>query len=135
MWLGPSSLRRLVEARERLADDRAPSIRELAEGLAISREHFIRLFEAAFGTTPHQFRIAARLERAKQLLARSDRSVTEICFAVGFASLGSFSALFARRVGISPSAYRRAHHEPPPACLALMTQLPAGAFRTSGEAG
>jgi len=65
--------------------------------------HFIRQFEAVFGATPHQFRIQTRLDRAKQLLALSDYSVTDVCLEVGFSSLGSFSDLFARRVGAPPS--------------------------------
>src|SRR5262245_66635555 len=69
--------------------------------------HFIRQFEAMFGVTPHQFRIQARVDRAKDLLALSDYSVTDVCMEVGFTSLGSFSDLFARRVGVPPSAYRR----------------------------
>jgi len=60
-----------------------------------------------FGETPHQFRIQARLDHAKQLLALSDYSVTDVCMEVGFSSLGSFSALFARRFGSPPSVYRR----------------------------
>ena len=69
--------------------------------------HFIRQFSALFGDTPHQFRIQARLDRAKELLALGNDSVTDICLDVGFSSLGSFSDLFARRVGMPPSAYRR----------------------------
>lgn len=69
--------------------------------------YFIRLFERMFGTTPHQFRIQARIDQAKRLLALSDYSVTDVCMEVGFTSLGSFSDLFAHRVGLSPSAYRR----------------------------
>jgi hypothetical protein len=59
-----------------------------------------------FGQTPHQFRIDARLERAKRLLASGERSVTDVCMEVGFTSLGSFSGSFARRVGVAPSLYR-----------------------------
>ena len=69
--------------------------------------HFIRQFEALFSATPHQFRIQTRLDRAKQLLALSDYSVTDVCLEVGFSSRGSFSDLFARPVGAPPSAYRR----------------------------
>lgn len=68
---------------------------------------FIRRFHAVFGSTPHQFRIDARLNRAKVLLAGRDLSVTDVCLEVGFTSLGTFSDLFARRVGAPPSAYRR----------------------------
>jgi len=103
------ALRRLCSARDLLRDapDRPVSVRDAAREAAMSPFHFIRQFEALFGTTPHQFRIDARIERAKRLLALSDYSVTDVCFEVGFHSLGSFSDLFARRVGAPPSAYRR----------------------------
>lgn len=65
---------------------------------------FIRRFHAVFGSTPHQFRIDTRLNRAKVLLAGRDLSVTDVCLEVGFTSLGTFSDLFARRVGAPPSA-------------------------------
>ncbi len=71
-----------------------------------SRYHFIRLFRRAFYETPHEYLTRKRIEKAKELLALSDLSVTEICFAVGFGSLGSFSSLFHKMVGWSPSFYR-----------------------------
>jgi AraC-like DNA-binding protein len=83
------------------------SIREAARVAGLSPFHFIRQFEAVFGATPHQFRIQTRLDKAKQLLALGDLSVTDVCLEVGFSSLGSFSDLFARRVGAPPSVYRR----------------------------
>jgi len=83
------------------------SIEDVARQVRISPFHFIRQFEAVFGSTPHQFRIQSRLERAKHLLASGRYSVTEVCLEVGFTSLGSFSDLFTRRVGETPSAYRR----------------------------
>jgi AraC-like DNA-binding protein len=138
--LSQRSFRRLCLARDMLADasDLPVSIRDVANEIAMSPFHFIRQFEAVFGATPHQFRIQSRLERAKRLLALSDHSVTEICCEIGFSSLGSFSDLFARRVGASPSAYRRRVrlHVPAPAgmhvslapgCLTLM----AAAFAIS----
>ena len=67
----------------------------------------LRLFKQAFGRTPHQFLTHRRIERAKHLLARTERPVTEICLDVGFESLGSFSHLFRRETGASPTAYRR----------------------------
>jgi AraC-like DNA-binding protein len=82
-------------------------LREIARAAALSPYHFIRLFKAAFGETPHQVRIAARLDRARDLLSLGEQSVTEIAIEVGFSSLGTFSHLFACRVGSSPSAYRR----------------------------
>jgi transcriptional regulator GlxA family with amidase domain len=104
-----TTFRRLCSARDMLRDtaDRPVPIRDVARAASMSPFHFIRQFEAMFGITPHQYRIQARLERAKHLLAVSDYSVTDVCLEVGFSSLGSFSDLFARRVGAPPSAYRR----------------------------
>ena len=68
--------------------------------------HFLRSFSRVFGETPHAFVQRLRLERAKDRLARG-ASVTEVCFDVGYASLGSFSSLFARRVGLPPSQWQR----------------------------
>jgi AraC-like DNA-binding protein len=67
----------------------------------------LRRFDRTFGSTPHAYLTHLRLERAKQLLSGDELSVTEICGAVGFESLGSFSTLFARRVGESPLRYRQ----------------------------
>ncbi|HKU14673.1 MAG TPA: helix-turn-helix transcriptional regulator [Steroidobacteraceae bacterium] len=101
-------LLRLCRARDLLQDVSGNvRIEQAAREAALSPYHFIRLFKATFGATPHQVSIDARLERAKELLLAADLSVTEICLEVGFASLGSFSTLFARRVGASPAAYRR----------------------------
>lgn len=72
----------------------------------MSRFHLLRLFRLTFGQTPHQFTIRVRIERAKLLLAESDWSVTEICGAVGYDSLGTFSTLFRRETGMTPRAYR-----------------------------
>ena len=124
---------RLCRAREmlRVVADRPLTIDEVAREAAMSPFHFIRQFSALFGDTPHQFRIEARLDRAKRLLARGQHSVTDVCMEVGFSSLGSFSDLFSRRVGMPPSAYRRRARsmvvvpgalpmELFPGCLALM---------------
>ena len=107
--------------------------------MGISPFHFIRQFEAVFGTTPHQFRIARRIDRATRLLALDAGSVTDVCMEVGFSSLGSFSTLFARRVGESPSRYRArarrlvqvpalSRFDPTAGCLSLMSHLPWSAF-------
>ena len=140
-------LRKLCRARALLAEvDGAPRpIEDVARAVAISPSHFNRRFAAAFGVTPHQFRIHRRLERAKLLLAAGRHSVTEVCMEVGFSSLGSFSAQFARRVGATPSAYRRrlrALVQVPeavwrplrPGCLSLMAALPPAAFGSFEEA-
>jgi len=89
-----------------LRSARPVPIRDAAAGARLSPFQFIRRFKALFGSTPHQLRIAARIDRARRLLALTDRSVTDVCLDVGFSSMGSFSALFTRRVGRSPSAYR-----------------------------
>jgi AraC-like DNA-binding protein len=110
---------------------------DLARELHISPFHFIRQFEAVFGLTPHQFRIQARLDRARHLLAMGEHSVTDVCMEVGFSSLGSFSSLFARRLG-SPvrlsaarpherAGARRASRLLAPGCLSLMSRLPPSA--------
>jgi AraC-like DNA-binding protein len=130
----------LCRARDLLVEvrDQQLSINDIAKELQISPFHFIRQFEALFGTTPHQFRIQSRLDHAKLLLAKGRHSVTDVCMEVGFASLGSFSDLFARRVGLSPSAYQRSARvmvqvpgsfpqELFPGCLSLLCSLPPSA--------
>jgi AraC-like DNA-binding protein len=131
-------------ARDLLREQRepSPSIADLARQVQISPFHFIRQFEALFGVTPHQFRIQTRLDAAKHLLATGHYSVTDVCMEVGFSSLGSFSALFAQRVGEPPSAYRRRIRalvqvpgtlpaELRPGCLTLMGRLPMSTFSHS----
>ena len=78
----------------------------LARIAVVSEAHFIRTFRATFGETPHRYLQRRRVERAMFLLRQTDQSVTEVCFAVGFASLGTFSRTFTRIVGAAPSAYR-----------------------------
>ncbi len=78
----------------------------MARTAHLSRFHFLRAFRKTFHETPHQYLKRKRIERAKELLASSELPITEICFAVGFESLGSFSALFHQVVGWSPSIYR-----------------------------
>lgn len=99
---------RLCRARDRLCEpgERIP-LAAIAREARLSTGELIRRFSALFGETPHQYRLRERLGRAKRLLARGDMMVTEVCLEIGFSSVGSFSALFAERVGIAPSAYRR----------------------------
>jgi AraC-like DNA-binding protein len=73
---------------------------------SVSKYHFIRCFERAYGETPMRYLTRRRIERAQDLLRGANLTVTEVCMAVGFASLGSFSAKFTRIVGESPVAYR-----------------------------
>lgn len=107
--LSRSSLAALCRARDQLHDccDRPLPIDAVAREAGLSTGQFIRRYAAVFGATPHQHRILARLERARQLLAAGDQPVTQVCLEVGFSSLGSFSELFHRRTGESPSVYRR----------------------------
>ena len=86
--------------------DQPLSVSELAQRAGLSHYHFIRLFRRHFFVTPHQYLMRKRLEKARELLADSTMSITDICFAVGFESVGSFSTLFHRDVGWSPSIYR-----------------------------
>ncbi len=83
----------------------------LSDEAHLSRYHFIRTFRRHLFETPHQYIIRKRVEKARELLALSELSITEICFEVGFESLGSFSALFHRVVGWSPSIYRARSRE------------------------
>jgi len=93
MLLRHEGFRRLCLARDLLREIRepSPSIADIARDVRISPFHFIRQFEALFGVTPHQVRIQARLDAAKQLLASGRYSVTDVCLEVGFSSLGSVS--------------------------------------------
>jgi transcriptional regulator GlxA family with amidase domain len=77
----------------------------LARVARVSKHHFARSFEAAYGETPIRYLTRRRIERAQDLLRAANLTVTEVCMAVGFASLGSFSARFSRLVGESPTAY------------------------------
>ena len=101
--------RRLHLAKEYAdsAFDAPLTLDDLAGAAGLSPNHLLRTFKQAFGQTPHQYLTERRLERARQLLAETNQPVTEICLSVGFASLGAFSWLFRRRVGVSPAEYRR----------------------------
>jgi AraC-like DNA-binding protein len=81
-------------------------LEEISKHACLSRYHFLRLFRDAFATTPHQYLIHRRIEKAKELLRTRRLSVTDVCFEVGFQSLGSFSSLFRRCVGDAPVNYR-----------------------------
>ncbi len=126
-------------ARAALEDlDAEVTVAALAKISGLSRSQFIARYRAAFGVTPHQTRIRARLDRAKWLLATSALTVTEICMAVGFSSLGSFSHLFRIRCGESPVRFKQrmatlGESSLVPHCLPLMIE--AWTNRTFREAG
>jgi AraC-like DNA-binding protein len=128
--IDPRTFRRLVETRTLLVADDALAVADLAARLGLSPSRYIRVFTALFGTTPHQLRTQARLERARERLA-DGAAVTDVCMEVGFSSLGSFSALFTRWIGTPPSRYRRIVQVPRaldiplvPGCLGMLACLP-----------
>jgi AraC-like DNA-binding protein len=124
-----SELVRLRRARDRMDRDYAEplDVPALARDAFMSAGHFSRCFRAAFGETPYSYLMTRRIERAKALLRRGDLTVTEVCFAVGCTSLGSFSSRFNELVGESPSAYQARPHDEGaaiPACVAKILTRP-----------
>ncbi|SCG53292.1 helix-turn-helix domain-containing protein [Micromonospora inositola] len=99
----------------------------LARIAHVSEAHFIRTFRATFGETPHRYLQRRRVERAMYLLVQTDQPVTEICYAIGFGSLGTFSRTFRDIVGESPSDYRRrkAPAAAVPSCFAKAWMRPS----------
>jgi len=133
-----TAVRRLGRARAMLCEslDQKLTLAQAAREAQLSPGQFIRAFKAVFGETPHQVRIEARLDLAKRLLITDSASITDVCAEAGFASLGTFSYAFTRRVGLSPSAFRREARTlvqvpatlPPklyPGCFTLMWHWPA----------
>ncbi len=100
---------RLRRVRDRIDREYAQplDVEALARGAHVSAGHLSREFRAAFGESPYAYLMTRRIERAMTLLRRGDLSVTEVCFAVGCSSLGTFSTRFTELVGMPPSAYRR----------------------------
>ena len=131
--------RRLLRARD--AMDRAYAepldVRAVAAVACLTEAHFTRKFRACFGETPHRYLQRRRVERAMFLLRETQRSVTHVCFDVGFTSLGSFSRTFRGIVGETPSQYRQGH-EPlaAPHCFQMSATRPRVAVQPSsfGEA-
>ncbi|WP_166177822.1 helix-turn-helix domain-containing protein [Rubrobacter tropicus] len=105
----PQTQQSLADAREfmRHAYTGPVKLPDVSAMANMSPYHFLRVHKEIYGETPHEFLTRLRIGRAKSLLAGGGHNVTEVCFEVGFSSLGSFSALFRERVGVSPSEYRR----------------------------
>src|SRR5690348_11352274 len=108
----------------------------MARAASMSRAHFSRAFRSTFGESPHAYLLTRRLERAAALLRTTDRSVAEICFDVGLASVGSFTSSFTRTFGMSPTRYRAAFpparaHVVVPGCVLRAYGRPANS--TNGE--
>ena len=122
-------LARLRRVRDRIDRDyeQPLDVEALARGVHMSAGHLSREFKAAYGESPYAYLMTRRIERAMALLRRGDHSVTEVCFAVGCSSLGTFSTRFTELVGVSPSAYRQ--HEAAatagiPSCVAKQVTKP-----------
>ena len=108
----------------------------LARAALMSTAHFSRRFRAAYGETPYAYLMTRRIERAKALLRRGDISVSEVCWAVGCTSLGSFSARFTELVGETPTAYRARDHSAlagVPGCVARDLTRPSRKPSRIGE--
>lgn len=109
---GTARLRAMRQAKDAMDRDWADpglDLDAVAAHAGYSRSHFVRAFKAAYGETPGQYLSRRRTDRAGELLRSADLSVTEICMLVGFSSLGTFSARFKARTGLSPSEYRTRH--------------------------
>jgi AraC-like DNA-binding protein len=122
-------LARLRRVRDRIDReyDRPLDVEALARGVNMSAGHLSRQFRAAYGESPYAYLMTRRIERAMALLRRGDMSVTEVCFAVGCSSLGTFSTRFAELVGVPPSEYRRREGHATagmPACVAKHVTRP-----------
>ncbi|SEC27493.1 AraC-type DNA-binding protein [Paramicrobacterium humi] len=131
----PSSPQRLRDlallrrVRDRIDRDYpAPlNVEELARDVHMSAGHLSRQFRLAYGESPYSYLMTRRIERAMALLNRGDLSVTEVCFTVGFSSLGTFSTRFSELVGVPPSVYQRHGAHPTvgmPACIAKQIARP-----------
>ena len=118
----------LRRVRDRMDRDYAQplDVEALAVGVSMSAGHLSRQFKQAYGESPYAYLMTRRIERAMALLQRGDLTVTEVCFAVGCSSLGTFSTRFTELVGMPPSAYAR--EEPPeagiPPCVAKQVTRP-----------
>ena len=106
----------------------------LARGVNMSAGHLSRQFREAYGESPYSYLMTRRIERAMALLQRGDLSVTDVCFAVGCSSLGTFSTRFTELVGVSPSEYRRAAAHPLEGVPSVMAKRVARPIRNR-EAG
>jgi AraC-like DNA-binding protein len=123
------ALVRLRQVRDRIDREyaRPLDVDALARGAHMSAGHLSREFRAAFGESPYSYLMTRRIERAMTLLRRGDLTVTDVCFAVGCSSLGTFSTRFTELVGVPPSVYRRdsaGETEGMPSCVAKQVTRP-----------
>ena len=125
-----ADLARLRRARDQMDREYASplDVAALARTALMSTAHFSRQFRAAYGETPYGYLMTRRIERAQLLLRNGDRSVTDVCMAVGCTSLGSFSARFTQLTGETPTAYRNRDHGDlvaVPGCIAKEATRPS----------
>jgi AraC-like DNA-binding protein len=149
---GPTDAQRLEDlvwlrrVRDRIDRDYAQplNVEALARGVHLSAGHLSREFRRAYGESPYSYLMTRRIERAMALLRAGEMSVTDVCFTVGFSSLGTFSTRFTELVGVPPSVYRReaaAATEGMLACVAkqvtrpVRNRRPAAALSVPGEGG
>jgi AraC-like DNA-binding protein len=130
--------RRMLRARDVMDRTFAEPLctSRLARIAKVSEAHFIRTFRATFGETPHRYLQRRRVERAMFLLRSTDRRITDVCFDIGFNSLGTFSRTFQDVVGESPSAFRLRGRMPAvPTCFMMAWSRPSsfGEARSSGQ--
>ncbi len=125
MFTSVSVVREFID----LCYDLPLNLEQISSQACFSRFHFLRLFREAFDKTPHQYLIERRIEKAKELLCSPKLRVTDVCFEVGFQSLGSFSSLFNKSVGQPPGLYRArvrasaSARRQIPGCFLLMHKL------------
>lgn len=119
-----TDLRRARDVMDREYTDDGLNLDRVARAALMSRSHFVRQFARQFGTTPAAYLSRRRIERAQDLLRFANLTVTEVCHAVGFSSLGSFSSAFSELVGTTPSKFQRrwrTRDQPRiPGCVILM---------------
>ena len=122
-------LARLRRVRDRIDREYAQplNVESLADGVHMSAGHLSRQFKLAYGESPYSYLMTRRIERAMAMLRRGELSVTDVCFAVGCASLGTFTTRFTELVGMSPGAYRREQAQATvgiPSCVARQVTRP-----------
>jgi AraC-like DNA-binding protein len=133
-------LARLRRVRDRIDREYVQplDVEALARGVHMSVGHLSRQFKRAFGESPYSYLMTRRIERAMALLRRGDLGVTEVCYTVGCASLGTFSTRFAELVGMSPGVYRRAAATAAgelPSCVARQVTRPVRNREAPADAG
>lgn len=130
-------LRRLRRARDQMDREYAEplDVSALARTALMSPAHFSRRFREAYSETPYSYLMTRRIERAMTLLRSGDLAVTDVCFAVGCTSLGSFSARFTELVGVTPSVYRARDHDELRVVSGCQTMVLTRPRRTSAKTG